>query len=175
MTQSLTERLAERLATQSAEIERLTASELQQLGERLRRESETALFSMRNGLHEAIGTATRPLIADLERLRAFGRWWWPALALTWLIMAALTGLLLWLWTSPSGWPATWRGTASGTAGIGMYQSFSFEGRTYLMLPPGTEALTCRQGETTRPCVVLPTGEAPPTPPMVRPLARPDGS
>ena len=171
MTQSLTERLAERLATQSAEIERLTTSELQQLGERLRKESETALFSMRNGLHEAIGTATRPLIADLERLRAFGRWWWPALALTWLMMAALTGLLLWLWTSPTGWP----GTRSTSEGIGMYQSFSFEGRTYLMLPPGTEALTCRQGETTRPCVVLPMNEGPSAPPMVRPLARPDGS
>ena len=94
-----------------------------------------------------------------------------ALALTWLTMARLTALLLWLWMSPSGWRATWSGTASGTEGIAMYQTFRFEGRSYLLVPEGTMAVTCRRGEETRPCLVLPLGEAPP----VRPQARTDGS
>ena len=171
MTQSLTERLQERLATQSAEIERLTTSELKQLGERLRHESETALSSMSASLHAALETAMQPLSGDLSRLRRWGRWWWAALALTWLTMASLTALLLWLWMSPSGWRATWSGTASGTEGIAMYQTFRFEGRSYLLVPEGTMAVTCRRGEEQRPCLVLPMGEEPP----VRPQARTDGS
>ena len=160
MTQSLTERLAERLATQSAEFERLTTSELRQLGERLKAESETALSSMSASLHAALETAMQPLSGDLSRLRRWGRWWWAALALTWLTMAALTALLLWLWTSPN-----------GSEGIGLYQTFRFEGRSYLLVPEGTMAVTCRRGEEERPCLVLPLGEAPP----VRPQARTDGS
>lgn len=157
MTQSLTERLQEKLATQSAEIEALTASELRQLGERLKRESEDVLTSMRNVLHRSMVEAMEPLTRDLARLRRFGRWWWLALGLTWVIAG---GLSLWHWMSPA------------TAGIGLYQTFTYEGRTFLMLPEGTEALTCRQGEQSGiPCVVLPMGERPPA----RPLARPGGS
>lgn len=188
MTQSLTERLQERLATQSAEIERLTASELAQLGERLRRESEAALASMRSAIHESIETTRRPLLRDLERLRGIGRWWWGTLLLSWATIAMLLAFSLWLWTRPE------------TGGIATYETFTTQGRTFLLLPEGTEALTCTQGERRRACVVLPsletmlerergaaadgtngrtptgeTGGTPTEPPAARPPPRPGGS
>jgi hypothetical protein len=189
MTQSLTERLQERLATQSAEIEALTASELRQLGERLTSESQAALASMRSALHESITETTGPLQRDLERLRGIGRWWWSALALTWLMLAGLTGLLLWLWMGMSGMGSA----TTGASDTEPYPTFRQEGRRYMVLPEGAQATTCRQGERVRPCVVLPTlemmlgsangaattmggtAEEPTGAPSVRPPTRPDGS
>lgn len=184
MTQSLTERLQERLATQSAQIEALTASELKQLGERLRKESEVALASMRSAIHESIETTRRPLLRDLERLRGTGRWWWGTLLLSWATIAMLMAFLAWRWISPE------------PTGLAMYQTFTYAGRTYVMLPEGTEAMTCRQGARLVPCMALPGLEVPmehatgaatsgtPTegsggtltePPAMRPPARPSGS
>lgn len=182
MTQSLTERLAERLATQSAEIEALTASELKQLGERLRTESEVALASMRNAIHESIETTRRPLLRDLERLRGIGRWWWGTLVLSWATIAMLMAFSLWLWARPE------------AGGIATYETFSYQGRTFLLLPEGTQPMTCTKGERRQACVVLPDletmlerrsgavtsgtpaepGETLTEPPAVRPPARPSG-
>ena len=186
MTQSLTERLQERLATQSAEIEALTTSELQRLGASLRSESEAALASMRSAMAKSIEGTTRPLLRDLERLRGIGRWWWGTLVLSWATIAMLMALLAWRWVSPE------------TDGLAMYQTFTYAGRTYVMLPEGTEAMTCRQGPRMVPCMSLPgpeipmgsttgtatsgTGETPTEgsggtltePPAVRPPARPSG-
>lgn len=184
MTQSLTERLQERLATQSAEIERLTASELSKLGTSLRSESEAALRSMSGSIHESIEATTRPLRRDLERLKGIGRWWWGTLILSWATIAMLLAFSLWLWTRPE------------ASGIATYETFTYGGRTFLLLPEGTEAMTCTQGERRQACVVLPdletmleqrggTGEGGTRdegmggtltePPAVRPPTRPDGS
>ena len=187
MTQSLTERLAERLATQSAEIEALTTSELQRLGASLRTESEAALRSMSGSIHESIETTTRPLRRDLEKLRGIGRWWWGTMVLSWATIAMLLIFLAWRWINPE------------PTGLAMYQTFTYAGRTYVMLPEGTEAMICRQGTRAVPCMALPGLEVPmesatgaatsgagetPTegsggtltePPAVRPPTRPSGS
>jgi len=179
MTQSLTERLAERLATQSAEIEALTTSELAKLGQSLRTESEAALRSMSGSIHESIEATMRPLRRDLEKLRGIGRWWWGTMVLSWATIAMLLVFLAWRWVSPE------------PTGLAMYQTFTYAGRTYVMLPEGTEAMVCRQGARAVPCMVLPglevpertsgaaTGEEPSgtlaEPPSVRPPTRPSGS
>ena len=141
MTRSLTERLQERQAAQSAEIEALTLSELKRLGESLRRASEAELRSTESVIHEMHETWS----SQLESVNAIARWWWLALIVTWLVAGGL-----WAWHSLVTPPAT--------AGIDLYQTFTHEGRTYLMLPEGTEALVCRQGEMRMPCVVLPGRE-----------------
>ena len=147
----MTQSLAERLATQSAEIEALTTSELARLGQSLKAESEAALSSMRSAMAESMASTTASLERDLSRLRRLGRWWWGTMALSWATMVALTAFSLWLWMSPGTGPGTTR--ASGAT---PYPTFTQEGRTYMVLPSGTEATTCRQGEQVRPCVVLPT-------------------
>ena len=151
MTQSLTARLQERQATQSAEIERITASELNRLGQSLRSESELALSSMQSAMAASMASTTASLERDLSRLRRLGRWWWGTLLLSWATMAMLMAFSLWLWMSPGPGLGTTR--ASGAT---PYPTFTQEGRTYMVLPSGTQATTCQQGEQVRPCVVLPT-------------------
>ena len=141
MTQSLTERLQERQAAQMAEIEALTLSELKKLGESLRRALQAELRSTQDVIREMHETWS----SQLESVNAIARWWWLALIVTWLVAGGL-----WAWHSLVTPPAT--------AGIDLYQTFTHEGRTYLMLPEGTEALVCRQGEMRMPCVVLPGRE-----------------
>ena len=138
MTQSLTERLQARHAAQTAEIEALTSAELKRLGESLRRVSEAELRSTQSVIREMQESWS----SQLESVNAIARWWWVGLIVTWLMMG---GLSAWhSWTSrPS------------TAGIELYQTFTHEGRTYLMLPEGVEAMICRQGERRMPCVALP--------------------
>lgn len=149
MTQSLTERLAERLATQSAEIEALTTSELARLGQSLRSESEAALSSMRSAMAESMASTTASLTRDLDRLKRLGRWWWGTLLLSWATIAMLMAFSLWLWMSP---PTT----TARLSGMGVDPVFTAEGRTYLLLPQGSQALQCRQGqEQWVPCVALP--------------------
>lgn len=141
MTQSLTERLQERQAAQLAEIEALTSSELKKLGENLRRASQAELRSTQSVIREMHETWS----SQLESVNVIARWWWLALIVTWLMAGGL-----WAWHSLVTPPAT--------AGIALYQTFTHEGRTYLMLPEGAEALVCRQGERRMPCVVLPGEE-----------------
>jgi hypothetical protein len=141
MTRSLTERLQERQAAQLAEIEALTSAELKRLGESLRRASEAELRSTQSVIREMNARWN----SQLESVNAIARWWWVALIVTWLVAGGL-----WAWHSLVTPPAT--------AGIDLYQTFTYEGRTYLMLPEGTEALVCRQGEMRMPCVVLPGRE-----------------
>jgi hypothetical protein len=151
MTQSLTARLQERQATQSAEIERITASELNRLGQSLRAESELALSSMQSAMAESMASTTASLERDLSRLRRLGRWWWGTLLLSWATIAMLMAFSLWLWMSP--------GLGLGTTSASdtePYPTFTQEGRTYMVLPSGTQATTCQQGEQVRPCVVMPS-------------------
>jgi hypothetical protein len=150
MTQSLTARLQERQATQSAEIERITASELARLGQSLRAESEAALTSMQSAMAASMVSTTASLERDMERLRRLGRWWWGTMALSWATIAMLMAFSLWLWMSPG------LESATSASGATPYPTFMQEGRTYMVLPSGTEATTCRQGEQVRPCVVLPS-------------------
>ncbi|MFN3313930.1 MAG: hypothetical protein ACK46Q_10730 [Hyphomonas sp.] len=138
MTQSLTERLQARHATQMAEIEALTSAELKKLAENLMRVSEAELIST----HDAIREMNARWNSQLETVNAIARWWWMALIVTWLMVGVLS-----VWHS-------WTKSPS-TAGIGLYQTFTHEGRSYLMLPEGTEPMVCRQGEKRMPCVALP--------------------
>lgn len=138
MTQSLTERLQERQAAQMAEIEALTSAELKKLGESLKRVSQAELRSTQSVIREMQESWS----SQLESVNVIARWWWLALIVTWAMAGGL-----WAWHS-------WT-TAPSTAGIALYQTFTHEGRTYLMLPEGTEAMVCRQGERRMPCVVLP--------------------
>lgn len=135
MTESLTERLQKRLASQSAEIESLTASELRRLATSLRTESDAVLRSTQGDILDT----TEKLDASLTRLRRFGRWWWVALIVTWLVTG---GLLVWLSMRPGPPPV---------------QTFTSQGRTYLVPPAGAEAQTCTKGDYRFLCVLLPEG------------------
>lgn len=141
MTQSLTERLQARHATQMAEIEALTSAELKKLAENLMRVSEAELIST----HDAIREMNARWTSQLETVNAIARWWWVALIATWVMVGGLSAWHSWT-------------TAPSTAGIALYQTFTHEGRTYLMLPDGTEAMICRQGERRMPCMALPVEE-----------------
>ncbi len=57
---------------------------------------------------------------------------------------------LWAWHSLT--------NPTPSQGIAQYQRFWFEGRTYLMLPEGTEVMTCRSEEQVMPCAALPMPE-----------------
>ena len=138
MTQSLTERLQERQAAQTAEIEALTSAELKKLAENLMRVSEAELIST----HDAIREMNARWTSQLETVNAIARWWWMALIVTWLMVGVLSA-----WHSWTSGPST--------AGIELYQTFTHEGRSYLMLPEGVEPMICRQGERRMPCVALP--------------------
>ena len=140
MTQSLTERLQAHHAAQTAEIEALTSAELKKLGESLRRVSEAELRSTQDVIREMQARWT----SQLESVNAIARWWWVALIVTWVTVGGL-----WAWHS---WTS-----APSTAGIELYQTFTHEGRVYLMLPEGIEPMICRQGERRMPCVALPGG------------------
>lgn len=140
MTRSLTERLQERLDSQSAEIEALTLSELKRLGESLRRASQAEFSSTESAISEMNARWS----SQLESVNAIARWWWVGLIVTWVMVGVLS-----VWHSWTSGPST--------AGIALYQTFTHEGRTYLMLPEGVEPLICRQGERRMPCVALPGG------------------
>ena len=135
---SLTERLQERQAAQTAEIEALTSAELKRLGESLRRVSEAELRSTQDAIREMQASWS----SQLESVNVIARWWWVGLIVTWLMVGVLSAWYSWT-------------KAPSTAGIGLYQTFTHEGRSYLMLPEGTEAMICRQGESRMPCMALP--------------------
>ena len=133
MTESLTARLQQRLSSQTAEIEALTSAELTRLASSLRQQSEAALRTMHNDIQ-----GTSLMMADeLEIVRWTARWWWVALIVTWL---AIGGLSVWHSMRPGQPPV---------------QTFTSEGRTYLVPPAGAEATTCTRGEQRFLCVRLP--------------------
>ena len=138
MTQSLTERLQAHHAAQTAEIEALTSAELKKLGESLRRVSEAELRSTQDAIREMQASWT----SQLKSVNAIARWWWVALIVTWVMVGVLSAWHFWT-------------RAPSTAGIELYQTFTQEGRTYLMLPEGVEPMVCREGEKTMPCMALP--------------------
>ncbi len=144
MTQNLTERLQERLNQQTAEIEELTVNELKQLASKLQHESNRVL----NTTQAHILATSEDLEQSLHRLRRFGRWWWAGLIVAYLLIGVLS-----VWHSMTPEPKT-------TAGIELYQTFTHEGRTYLLLPDGTQALTCTETTSGTPitCMLLPEGE-----------------
>lgn len=135
MTESLTARLQQRLSSQTSEIEALTSAELTRLASSLRQQSEAALRTMHNDIQ-----GTSLMMADeLEIVRLTARWWWVALIVTWL---AIGGLSVWHSMRPGQPPV---------------QTFTSEGRTYLVPPAGAEATTCTRGEQRFLCVRLPEG------------------
>ncbi len=141
MTQKLTERLQERLNQQTAEIEALTVNELKQLASKLQHESNRVL----NTTQAHILATSEDLEQSLHRLRRFGKWSWVGLIVAYLMIGGLS---------------VWHSMAPKTAGIELYQTFTHEGRTYLLLPDGTQALTCtdRTSGTPITCMLLPEGE-----------------
>lgn len=138
MTQSLTERLKARQAAQIAEIEALTSAELKRLAENLKRASEAEL----NSTHVAIREMNARWTSQLRTVNAIARWWWIALIATWVMVGGL-----WAWHYLS--------SPTPPQGIAQYQRFWFEGRTYLILPEGTEVMTCRSEGQVMPCAALP--------------------
>ncbi|WP_435171708.1 hypothetical protein [Falsirhodobacter sp. 1013] len=139
MTESLTERLQKKLSSQTAEIEAMTSAELKQLAASLRQQSENELRTMQN----AIQGVNLSMTKELRILRQTGRWWWIALAVTWMMVAGLS---------------VWHSMRSDAPGIEQFQSFTKDGRTILLLPDGTEAMTCYRTGSTDPlrCAALPT-------------------
>lgn len=135
MTESLTARLQKRLATQSAEIESMTSTELKRLATSLKHESEAVLRSTQSDIHET----TEKLNGSLRRLRRFGNWWWVALIVTWLTIGGF-----YAWHSLRPRPPE-------------MQSFTSEGWTYLVPPAGAVATTCTSEEYRFLCVKLPKG------------------
>ena len=144
MTESLTERLRQRAASQTAEAETILKAELSKLSSGIRQQLTGELARIQSDI-----TATSLRIsADLTALKWASRYWWIALILTWLIGG---GLLT--WHSMSG-----NGSSPGQMSLSEYQTFTQEGRTYLIVPMGSEAVTCMRNDRAVGCVLLPKGE-----------------
>lgn len=144
MTESLTERLRQRVTSQTAETEKIINAELGKLTNGIRRQLNADLASIQNDI-----TATSLRISgDLSALRWASRYWWIALILTWLIVG---GLLTWHSMSGSG-------GSPGQMSLSDYQTFTHEGRKFLIVPVGSEPASCIQSGQTVGCVLLPKGE-----------------
>lgn len=144
MTESLTERLRQRAASQTAEAETILKAELSKLSSGIRQQLTGELARIQNDI-----TATSLRIStDLTALKWASRYWWIALILTWLIGG---GLLT--WHSMSG-----NGNGPGQMSLSDYQTFTHEGRKYLIVPIGSEPANCTQSGQTVGCVLLPRGE-----------------
>ena len=135
MTASLTERLQQRLSSQTAEIEALTSAELKQLATRLRQQCEAELRTMQSDIQ---GTSLN-MERELRIVRWTGRWWWGALIMTWLAIGGL-----WVWHSMDRDPS-------------LLPIFRSGGQSYLVLPGGIEPTICQQGERQFLCMKLPEG------------------
>ena len=134
MTASLTERLQQRLSSQTAEIEALTSAELKQLATRLRQQCEAELRTMQSDIQGTSLTMAR----ELRIVRWTGRWWWGALIATWLAIGGL-----WAWHSMERDP--------------QMPIFRSGGRSYLVPPEGVEPTICQKGERQFLCLKLPEG------------------
>jgi len=147
MTESLTERLRKKAAAQTAENEKIIAAELEKLTSGISKRLSGELASIQNDI-----TATSLRIStDLTALKWASRYWWIALIATWVIWGGL-----YTWHSIS---ASRSVTAqSGPMSLSDYQTFTHEGRKYLIVPQGSVAATCTSGEEVVGCIALPSGE-----------------
>lgn len=136
MSKSLTERLQEKLVSQSAEIEIMTSAELKRLAMNLKRDCETVLNSTRADIQET----TETLSVRLARLRRFGHWWGMALIATWLMIGIFYAWQLMRPVQPQG------------------STFTSKGQQYWIPPAGAEARTCIRGNYRFLCVRLPEKE-----------------
>lgn len=144
MTESLTERLRQRAASQTAETETILKAELSKLSSGIRQQLTGELSRIQNDI-----TVTSIRISkDMTSLKWASRYWWIVLILTWLIGG---GLLT--WHSMSG-----NGSSPGQMSLSDYQTFTHEGRKYLIVPIGSEPANCTQSGQTVGCVLLPRGE-----------------
>mgnify|MGYP003627561432 CR=1 FL=1 len=147
MTESLTERLRLRAAAQATENEKIISGELSKLTATIKQQLNDELRSIQNDIS---GTSLR-ISADLTALKWASRYWWAALIATWLIWGGL-----YTWHSIT---ATNSGpTQSGPMTLADYQTFTHEGRSYLIVPQGSIATTCTSGEDVVGCIALPSGE-----------------
>ena len=144
MTESLTERLRQRAASQTAEAETILKAELSKLSSGIRQQLTGELARIQSDI-----TATSLRIStDLTALKWASRYWWIALILTWLIGG---GLLT--WHSMSG-----NGSSPRQMSLSDYQTFTQEGRKYLIVPIGSGVVNCTSSGTAVGCVLLPRGE-----------------
>ena len=144
MTESLTERLRQRAASQTSEAQTILSAELSKLSSGIRQQLTGELARIQSDI-----TATSLRIsADLTALKWASRYWWIALIATWLIGG---GLLTWHSMSGSG-------GSPGQMSLSDYQTFTQDGRKYLIVPTDSEVVTCLRGETAVGCVLLPQGE-----------------
>lgn len=142
MTESLTERLRQRAASQTAETEMILKAELSKLSSGIRQQLTGELSSIQSDI-----TATSLRIStDLTALKWASRYWWIALILTWLIGG---GLLTWHSMRPS---------VVGPMDLSSYQTFMEGGRKYLIVPMGSEVVNCTSSGQAVGCVLLPSGE-----------------
>ena len=142
MTESLTERLRQRAATQTAESEKILSAELSRLTSGIRTQLSDELASIQSDIS---GTSLR-ISSDLADLKWVSRYWWIALLVTWIVGG---GLLTW---------HSMREDGARAMTLADYQTFQQDGRTYLIVPNGSEVVTCLSNENTVGCVRLPRGE-----------------
>ena len=142
MTESLTERLRQRAASQTAEAETILKAELSKLSSGIRQQLTGELARIQSDI-----TATSLRIStDLTALKWASRYWWIALLVTWIVGG---GLLTW---------HSMREDGARAMTLADYQTFQQDGRTYLIVPNGSEVVTCLSNENTVGCVRLPRGE-----------------
>ena len=142
MTESLTERLRQRVASQTAENEKILKAELGTLTTGIKKQLTDELASIQRDIF----TTSRSIDSDLRSLRWASRYWWIALLVTWIVGG---GLLTW---------HSMREDGTRAMTLADYQTFQQDGRTYLIVPNGSEVVTCLSNENTVGCVRLPRGE-----------------
>ena len=142
MTESLTERLRQRAASQTAETETILKAELSKLSSGIRQQLTGELSKIQRDI-----TATSLHIStDLTALKWASRYWWIALIATWLILG---GFLTWLSMRPP---------VIGPMDLSSYQTFTEGGRKYLIVPVGSQVVNCTSSGQAVGCVLLPRGE-----------------
>ena len=138
MTQSLKERLAERLESQTAEIEAMTAAELKKLADAAQKQATTELERMKRGIHEQSAEMS-------ETLRQLS-WLKNVVAVTWgclIVSLMVAGLLI------------WRSEQERPPFMALPIVTSGEA-AYALLPAGSRVIECRLREELVPCMEIPT-------------------
>lgn len=139
MTQSLAERLHERLESQTAEIAALTESELQKLSQRV---SESVTTELKE-IEIAIARSTYRITNELPPLYWIVGLTWAAL----IVSLSLTGFLLWRSSQPV------RIIADTPL-----ETFQHEGQTLMLIPVDAEPVKCLDTSgVDRICLRLPEG------------------
>lgn len=137
MTLSLKERLAERLESQSAEIEAMTAAELKKLAVAAQRHATNELERMRSDIHDL----SEELSATLRQLS----WLKNIVAATWgglIVSLMVAGLLV--WQSKQAQPP-----------FMVFPMAVSNDTGYAILPEGSQPITCTLNGKRVPCVEIP--------------------